>query len=219
MTATIINFDRCISMFFHMKYKSIVTNTRLKVTCIAQFTLAVALSIIRFNIPMRSSGFYCGNNVSENGNRVIAHVLLIANIMPYIVMLWHLKMQRNAEGRAVEVETTIGKITLISSFLVICYAPGIVMGDIRANFPSSAAVRLATSISDFLALTNSIMNPVLYAWRFYEVRYQFLRLVCFWNSRKVEILRQARQQRFATFEINTRETATKRSDENITCYI
>ena len=209
-------------MYFPMKYKIVITNTGLKLICIGQFVLAVAFTMIQFNVPIQSSGFYCGDNVSGTttlAGRTISRTLMLVNIIPYLLMLWYLKKRRqkvDVVGNATHHNTT-GKITLISSFLFICYAPVIILSDVQSNFPASTGVGIALVVCEFFALVNSVVNPVLYAWRFYEVRYQFLRLICFWDSRRMDVLHQRRQQHFATFEINTRQAAVQKSpDEHCT---
>ena len=147
--------------------------------------------------------------------RTISRTLMLVNIIPYLLMLWYLKKRRqivDVVGNAAT-DNSIGKITLISSFLFICYAPVIILSDVQSNYPACTGVRIALIVFEFFALINSVLNPVLYAWRFYEVRYQFLRLICFWNSRKMDVLHQRRQQHFATFEINTRQVAVQRSPD------
>ena len=208
-------------MYFPMKYKMVITNTRLKLVCVGQFVLAVVFSLMHFNVPMQSTGFYCGDDIDGAASltgRIISRTLTLINIIPYILMLWHLKKRRqkvDVIGNVTQ-HITIGKITLVSSFLFICYAPVIILSDVHAHFPESTGVRIALVVFEFFALINSVLNPVLYAWRFYEVRYQFLRLICFWDSRKLDVLHQRRQQHFGTFEINTRQVAVQRTDEHCT---
>ena len=209
-------------MFCPLKYKTIVTNQKLKIVCVAQFILAVILTLIQFNIPVPPTGFYCGNvrRISITG-RLISWLLLLFNVIPYLFMLWYLKKQRQSVARVGEEsnDKMMGKITLISSFLVVCYAPVIIMTDIQAIFPSSGGLRIVLFICEFLALINSVMNPVLYAWRFYEVRFQFLRLICGWNSSRMDVLRQRRQQHFATFEINTRQVVVQSGNERTPSHV
>ena len=138
-------------------------------------------------------------------NRIIPDVILAGNIVAYFLMTWHFKAQRQREA-VVPLSTTrkaLSKLTLVSSFLVLCYTPALITSHVEAYLPDKEFVIKAKRISGFLALINSNLNPVLYVWRFYEVRFQFLSLFCFWNGEKLEKLREDRRHYFATFDIST----------------
>ena len=153
LTATIINAERCIAMFCPLKYKTIVTKQKLKMVCVVQFILAVIFTFIQFNIPILDSGFYCGNirRISITG-RLISLLLLLVNVIPYICMLWHFRKKHQSVARVGEEsdDKTRGKITLISSFLLVCYSSVIIMTDIQALFPTSVVLRIILFICEFL---------------------------------------------------------------------
>ena len=191
-----------------MRYHSLVTNRKLITACVIQFILAITFALMKFNIPAPESGFYCASLVDIRSswmNRIIADVILAGNVVAYFLMTWHFKAQRKREA-VVPMSTTmkaLSKLTLVSSILVLCYTPALITSHVEAYLPDATVVKNAKKISQFLALINSNVNPVLYVWRFYEVRFQFLSLFCFWNKSKLDKLREQRRHYFATFEIST----------------
>ena len=208
VSATIINFERCISIFCPMRYHFLVTNKRLISICAIQYMLAIVFALMKFNIPMPESGFYCESLVDISlsiTDRIILDVILLCNIFAYILMIWHFKTQRQ-QNAVVPLTTTrkaLRKFTLVSIFLFLCYTPVLIASELQARLPDVKFVQTAKAISRLLAVINSNMNPVLYVWRFYEVRFQFLSLLCFWNKSKLDRLRQKRRTYFATFDMNT----------------
>ena len=189
LSATLINLDRCISMFCPMRYHSLVTNEKLITACVIQFILAVTFALMKFNIPAPESGFYCASLVDIRSswmNRIIPDVILAGNVVAYFLMTWQFKThcQREVVVPMSTTRKTLSKLTLVSSFLVLCYTPALITSHAEAYLPDAEFVKKAKNISRFLALINSNLNPVLYVWRFYEIRFQFLTLFCFWNGKK-----------------------------------
>ena len=208
MSATVINFERCIAMYFPMRYHSLVTRKTLKAACAIQFILAYAFALTRYNIPARDSGFYCGVEVDISPslmNRIVVHAYLVGNIVAYILMIWHLKgrRQQNAMIPVSTANKALSKLTFVSSFLILCYTPSFVTSEVGAYLPDAKLLKTVRDSCALLALMNSNLNPVLYVWRFYEVRYQIAKLFCFWNKSKLAQLREKRRHYFATFDIST----------------
>lgn len=56
-------------------------------------------------------------------------------------------------------------------------------------------------LTAFFLILNSACNPVIYALRFTEARYQLKKLVCFWNKTWIESIDKKHNQRTATYEI------------------
>lgn len=56
-------------------------------------------------------------------------------------------------------------------------------------------------LTAFFLIFNSACNPVIYALRFTEARYQLKKLVCFWNKTWIESIDKKHNQRTATYEI------------------
>ena len=208
MSATIINLERCISIFFPMRYHFLVTNKRLILICAIQYILAIVFALMKFNIPTPESGFYCESLVDTSlsiTDRMILDVILLCNIVAYILMAWQFKKKRQ-QNAVVPLSTTtkaLRKFTLVSIFYFLCYTPVLVTSELEARLPDVKFVQTAKAITRLLAVLNSNINPVLYVWRFYEVRFQFLSLLCFWNKSKLNRLRAERRTYFATFEIST----------------
>ena len=220
MSATVINCERCISMYFPMRYHSLVTKRKLITVCVIQFLLAIGLAIMRFNVPVPASGFYCGTLVDISPsmmNRIIADAFLVGNVVAYILMIWHFKGRRR-QSAVIPVSAAnkaLSRLTFVSSFLVLCYSPAFIMSEIQAYVPDAGFMKPAKAITALLALVNSNLNPVLFVWRFYEVRYQFLVLFCFCNKPKLAQLRENRRNYFATFDISTADGSVNTNVKDI----
>ena len=213
--ATIINVNHCLAIFSPMRYTTLVTRRRLHAICVALTTLAPLLAYLSFNdFGMTSDEIYCGKGQIERkpAVRLFGKVQFGFNAILYLGIIIELCKNRlnvfakGARGRIVEEgKKTVRKFSLISGFLFVCYTPTFIVRELKIDLliPNESQRTMLIFLCEILLLLNSFVNPILYVMRFYEARFQFFRLVCFWNSRMMERKRLDRLQHFATFNIKT----------------
>ena len=211
--ATVINVNHCLAIFSPMRYTTIVTRRRLHAICIILSTLSPLLAYLSFNdFDTTSDELYCGKGSVERKPtvRLFGKVQFGFNVILYLGIIIELCKNRlnvftkGARGRIVEEgKKTVRKFSLISGFLFVCYTPTFIVRELQIDIliPNETQRKMLIFLCEILLLLNSFVNPILYVMRFYEARFQFFRLVCFWNSRMMERKRRDRLQHFATFNI------------------
>lgn len=90
---------------------------------------------------------------------------------------------------------------MITGFFLICYSPYIFTQVLQGTLLNSNYIGKIHAVTLSLILLNSVINPVLYVWRFTEARYQLKLFFYFWNKEKMEEINQERNSVFATYSI------------------
>ena len=223
--ATIININHCLAIFSPLHYPTVITKKRLHVICIVLSALSPLLAYLSFNdFDVKPQEIYCGKGQVERKPvvRYLAKVQLGLNVILYLGIIIELCKNRLGvftkgarSGIIDDGNKTVRKFSVISGVFFVCYAPTFIVRDIDFLIQSESLRSQLIYLCEVVLLMNSFANPILYVMRFYEARFQFFRLVCFWNSRMMERRRRDRLQHFATFDIRTdRKGLTQKRQNN-----
>ena len=170
LTSTAINVDRLLALMLGMRYKHVVTFSRIRYVVISfWFTgaLFVALWVWRRDIGQKLSSTFI----------VLSMITSISSFVKiYLRLRQHqTQIQNNfPQGRLSELgnqlniaryKKTVSSILWVQFALLVCYVPyGILAG---TKMLDSVVPKMATETMIFM---NSSLNPVLYCWKIGEVR-------------------------------------------------
>ncbi|KAK3103973.1 hypothetical protein FSP39_023358 [Pinctada imbricata] len=215
LTATAINLDRVLSLYLNFRYTKKVTKCRLVFTCLLSWIISIPLSYAYFFAPNEPLGVDCSLRSTTSSHplslitRFGMHLTIVLNVGLFVYMIRYIRTERrpaqNTDCVQGSTSTTIEmlkKIILISGFLFVSVTPAIIVMEIQEIFPSSLLLQKIKYTTEILLLSNSFINPLLYVWRYYEVKYQVKRLLCFWNPKRLETLDRDRKQYFAPYNIS-----------------
>ncbi|XP_062606894.1 isotocin receptor-like [Saccostrea cucullata] len=198
LTVSLLNLDRCLALFFGIRYYVKVTDVKVKISCALLWILAFLNSYFMYLDLSLSSGIYCLKVYSSPSNfatkfaKINCLIFVFFNVLLLGYLLY--KIPRKATN------TVLAKMAIITGTALVCYTPGLFL---HAFFPiEDDYYRKLIGYTGVLAFSNSILNPILYVWRFKEAQYVVTKVVCFWNNAFLEKRREDWKQRTATFQIN-----------------
>ncbi|XP_062603909.1 galanin receptor type 2-like [Saccostrea cucullata] len=196
-TISLLNLDRCLALFLGIRYYIKVTAFRVRFSCVSAWFLAFGNSYLMYYDPTEPTGIYCsmmywspynfGTAISS------ASIILFAiiNIVLLGVMLY--MVPKDATSKV------LSKMALITGFALVCYTPALLL---HAFFPmKDSHYRRLIAYTGVLLFSNSILNPILYVWRFKETRYYVIKTFCFWNKRYLQKCDEEWKFQTATFAI------------------
>lgn len=209
LTITMISVDRCCALIFTLRYYAIVTKRFLICTCVSFWMFSFILIYAMFHDNESVYGIYCGilyltpkepiNIISK----LITLTILLFNILLYIYLSINVSIRSSKNNGRITKQVTraIQKLSVITGFFLICYSPYIFTQVLQGTLLNSNYIGKIHAVTLSLILLNSVINPVLYVWRFTEARYQLKLLFYFWNKEKMEEINQERNSVFATYSI------------------
>ena len=171
LNITAIAVDRHLALSLHLRYQEIVTSKRVVRALVCLWTASVIYSAVFVSVYKISS---VGTIVIEVSGLLVAAV---AYIRIYQVVRYHqVTIERQLQlqyEQAVELlrekKSAINCLFVYLAF-VTCYLPhlcSIILMIVRSTSISLVAAYHGTS---FVVLLNSSLNPVLYCWRYREIR-------------------------------------------------
>ena len=219
LTVTLITFDRCLALKFAYKYSNIMTKRAFYILCAVPWIVGMVSAYLQLYDASHPFGIACllviegpPSTVREVGN-CFELVTILLNIPMYIYMGYAVsRLFVKVDGHSVSTDVTsvqihvIKKLAVITGFFLICFIPFSFIQVIPKIDYENSTVKLFLSIAAGLRILNSAINPVIYVWSFTEARYQFNRLLFFWSPTRLNNLKIERNNYFATYSINSKDT-------------
>ena len=217
-TITAMAGDRFLALCFPFKYHYVATPTKLKLIALVLWVTALAITLVNFawmdNTPFSACDYM---EVSgKNGYRLMAvtyTIVIVLNVAFFAGIVWTLFVKKNAIGTMTGDEKArhikdqkriLVKILGILGLFVLTYSPSIVLTIILGvDFEHKERYMTVFLISLFLGISNSVLSPLVYVWRYPECRYMFLIYCFFWNKGRQEKLREELNRYTATYNMAT----------------
>ena len=197
--------DRFLAICFPFKYRHIVTSRKVLYLSIALWFSSVSLSLLTYVWMKTSTGivdctFIFGDvskTVSIQQISLISLVILL-NICFYIGVACALLCPKdglqNARSRGQrnhmkQQRMILMKILAITGVFVVTSLPyNVMMIIITVDYEHWKRYMNFYFGSILLIMSNSIISPVVYVWRYPECRYMFMAYCLFWNKEKQQEL-------------------------------
>ena len=169
LNVTVIAVDRLLAVSLHLRYQELVTSKRVIIALVAIWLASCVSSYFRVNA---TNPYITAALVS------IGFVLTtVAYVKVYKVARYHRNQiqfqfrQQNSQGRVVlrERKSALNAMYVYVVF-VACYLPNCSFILLQPSENWSGAIIAAYQITFFFLLFNSSLNPLMYCWRYPEVR-------------------------------------------------
>ena len=169
---TLIAFDRLLTIFLHLRYQELVTPNRVSIALVSLWLTSGAAASIYILLPSNN------DRVSEVLELVGLLVTTVAYFRIYKTVRHH-QNQIQSQNQALnaqamdalrERKSAINALIVYVVFLA-CYAPYLcctillMVDKLRVSFLAGYQISL------FLLLLNSSINPLVYCWRYREIRH------------------------------------------------
>lgn len=171
LNVTGIAVDRLLVIFLHLRYQELMTPTRVVVGLISLWLTSGVFASVFILLPSRN------NYVSVVAELSGVLVTTVAYIYVYKAVRYHQNQIQNQNGalpdQAMEVhreQKSSFNVLFIYVVFLVCNLPNLfcaLLGE-ADRFRMSSLV--ANHVTVFLVLLNSSLNPIIYCWRYREIR-------------------------------------------------
>ncbi|XP_020611696.1 adenosine receptor A3-like [Orbicella faveolata] len=166
-----IAVDRLLAVSLHLRYQELVTEKR----------VTIGLTVIWFNNSLLTLAFM---SLPSHNDLVTVTCLTVGLILVtvayfriYLVVRCHQnrihgqnQVQNGQAMQAARVKKSALNALYVYIVSLVCFTPNLLAGILLVVDNSSTPTLVAYSASVFLALLNSSLNPLVYCWRYREIR-------------------------------------------------
>ena len=172
LTIVFIAVDRVLAVFLHLRYQELVTSKRVAIALVSLWlTSVVAASSTFISLPDQN------NMVVVSFEFFGLLVTSVGYVGIYKVVRYHRNqiasqspLQNNHTTRILrETKTTINALLVYIVFLA-CFLPNLCCIFLLRADSLRLSFLVANHVSGFLVLLNSSLNPIIYCWRYREIR-------------------------------------------------
>ena len=171
LNITVIAVDRLLSVLLHLRYQELVTSKRVIIVLVSLWLISVVASSIYNSLPE-------GNYIVP---AIVGIVGLLLSTAAYISIYKVVRHHQNQiqiqlqmqNAQAVELlRQKRSAFNALSFYLVFlaCYLPYNASAVLHTTNSSGLSFVMSREASLFLVLLNSSLNPLVYCWRYREIR-------------------------------------------------
>lgn len=167
----IISVDRFLAVFLHLRYQELVTPKSVLIALLSLWLISIAAASMYIILPTQN------NMLVVTIEFVGLLVTTVGYIRIYKVVRYHQNQIQNQfqlqDNHKVELlrekKSTINALFLYMVF-VACFVPNLCCIILRSADGRRLSFLAANHVSGFLVLFNSTLNPIIYCWRYREIR-------------------------------------------------
>ena len=169
LNVTTTAVDRLLAVFLHLRYQELVTSKRVSLALVALWFISGVAAFMFVSLPSRNS-------------MVIAIIELVGLLLAtvayfriYKAVRYHRNQiqsqieQPHQETNLLREKKSAFNALVVYVVFVACYLPNLCT-EMLINDSLQIPFLLAIQVSLFLVLLNSSLNPVVYCWRYREIR-------------------------------------------------
>ena len=217
---TAVSGDRFLALCFPFQYRWMVSSRRVLYLTMALWTFSLGLSLLLLVWMNTTISKDCYNADSPNTivgkEGFIQHaslclLVILLNICFYIGIASNLfcrkdglrtarvSGQRNYIKQQKRILTKI--LVIIGVFVITVLPVNIMMIIIALDYVNMESYTTAFFGTALLGMSNSILSPCVYVWRYPECRYKLMIYCTFWNTERQQTLEGRLNQYHATFDL------------------
>ena len=171
LTLTTIAFDRLLAVSLHLRYQELVTSKRVTMVLISLWLTSCTTALIYIFLPKH-------NEMVAAVISLIGYVITTtASVRVYKVVKYHQNQiysqnhLQNAQTREAHRQMKSAYNSLfVSVVFLACYFPLFPCMILLMTNTSEISFLVAQCVSVFLVFLNSSLNPIIYCWRYGEIR-------------------------------------------------
>ena len=217
---TAMSRDRFLALCFPFQYRWMVSSRRVLYLTMALWTFSVCLSLLLLAWMKTTISKDCYNADSTNTivgkEGFIQHAslclfLILLNICFYIGISSNLFCRKDGlrtarvsgqQNYIKQQKRILAKILVIMGVFVMTVLPvNIMMIVIAMDYVNRKSYMTAFFITALLGMSNSILSPFVYVWRYPECRFKLMIYCTFWNTERQQRLEARLNQYNATFDL------------------
>ena len=166
-----IAVDRLLALYIHLRYKELVTEKRVNIGLVVLWVSNALSTFVFMELPSH-------NELLAVILQTIGLILItIAYFRIYLVVRYHQnqihghnQIQNGQAMQAARVKKSALNAFYVYIVSLVCFMPNLLTGILLVVNNSSLPTLVAYNASSFLILLNSSLNPLVYCWRYREIR-------------------------------------------------
>ena len=170
-TIAAVAVDRLLALSIHLRYQELVTGKRVNIGLVVLWLSNVLYTFVFMELPSH-------NDLVGVILQTVGLILLtIAYFRIYLVVRYHQNQihGQNQIQNDQAMQAAREKKSALNAFYVyivslVCFTPNLITGILLVVDNSRLATLVAYNASSFLILLNSSLNPLVYCWRYREIR-------------------------------------------------
>ena len=170
-TIAAIAVDRHLALTIHQRYQELVTTKRVRIVLVALWFFSALSTFVYIEFPNHNS------SVSSSIELVGLLLITVAYFRIYKVVRYH-QNQINGQNQIQDgqaLHSVRVKKSALNTFYVyiicfFCFTPNLITGILLEASNSQTSTLVAHYHFSFLVLLNSSLNPLVYCWRYREIR-------------------------------------------------
>ena len=171
MNITAIAIDRLLAVLLHLRYQELVTSNRVNVALVTLWLTNGVAATIFISIPNN-------NNVVAASVEIVGLLLTtVAYFRIYKVVRYHRNQIQSQAGQSnvqamelVREKKSAFNALIVYVVFVVSYLPNLCLQMLFLTKRLEISILLAEHVTLFLVLFNSSLNPLVYCWRYREIR-------------------------------------------------
>lgn len=185
LTLTAISVDRLLVLLLRFRYRTVVTQSRMKAVVGCFWITSLATSIVF----LKSRRIF----FAVAGMVIILNITISSISYATIFLVFHRRQNRIEDqpgqvnrfrfNRSQRFKKTVYSALWVHSAMIACYLPFSIIVVLAARMETTLPLFIAGSCNITLIYFNSTINPFLYCWRIREVRQAVKKVITFCSSR------------------------------------
>ena len=162
--------DRLLALSIHLIYQELVTEKRVNFALVVLWLSNVLGTFVFMELPSH-------NELLAVIIQVIGLLITVAYFRIYLVVRYHqnqihgqTQIQNDQAMQAARVKKSALNAFYVYIVSLVCFTPNLLAGILLVVDNSRVPTLVAYNASSFLILLNSSLNPLVYCWRYREIR-------------------------------------------------
>lgn len=171
LTIIAISLDRLLSIYLHLRYQELVTSKRVIEVLVCLWFASCAAASIFLALPNSNNMLVASIETLGLLLTTVAYMFIYKTVRRHRI---HIQQELQLQNRQI-METTRQKKSARSALIVyivflLCFLPNLCCIVLLTVDRFKIWFLMSNHISGFLVLLNSSLNPIVYCWRYREIR-------------------------------------------------
>ncbi|KAL9986832.1 hypothetical protein ACROYT_G001036 [Oculina patagonica] len=171
LTIVVIAVDRVLAVFLHLRYQELETFRRVVIALVSLWLISAVAASIYISLPDQN------NMITVSVEFVGLLVTSLGYIRIYKIVRYHhqqiqsqIHLQNNQAMKILREKKSTINALFVHMVFVACFLPNLCCKILLKTDSLRLSFMVANHFSGFLVLLNSSLNPIIYYWRYREIR-------------------------------------------------
>ena len=171
LTLTTIAVDRLLAVSLHLRYQELVTSKRLTIVLMSLWLTSCITALVFIFLPKSNEMVVAVISLTGYVLTTVAYVRVYKVVKYHQNKIYGQNQLQNAQTREAHRQRKSAYNSLfVAVVFLACYFPSFPCIILHMTNTSEISFLVAYNASGFLVFLNSSLNPIVYCWRYREIR-------------------------------------------------